>query len=103
LFRNHFRKNKLDTETIAEAARLAMKFEKLLYNIFPLTSYCLILINCTYITSASSERSFSKLKVIKTVMRSVMNQDRLKDFMTLGSEKDLNDSIDLNVMVDIAG
>jgi hypothetical protein len=32
-----------------------------------------------------------------------MNQDRLKDFMTLGSEKDLNDSIDLNVMVDIAG
>ena len=33
-------------------------------------------------------------------MRSVMNQDRLKDFMTLGSEKDLTDSIDLNVIVD---
>ncbi|CAB4044680.1 Hypothetical predicted protein, partial [Paramuricea clavata] len=31
LFRNHFRENKLDTETIAEAARLAMKFEKLTY------------------------------------------------------------------------
>lgn len=52
------------------------------------------------ITSASSERSFSKLKLIKTVMRSVMSQDRLKDFMTLGSEKDLTDSIDLNVTVD---
>jgi hypothetical protein len=26
LFRNHFRENKLDTETIAEAVRLAMKF-----------------------------------------------------------------------------
>ena len=56
--------------------------------------------NGTYITSPSSERSFSKLIVIKTVMRSVMNQDRLKDFMTLGSEKNLTDSIDLNVIVD---
>jgi hypothetical protein len=33
-------------------------------------------------------------------MRLVMNQDGLKDFMTLGSEKDLTDSIDLNVIVD---
>ena len=68
LFRNH----KVDTETIAEAARLAMKFEKLTC-IFPLTNRCYRLILTASITSASSERSFSKLKVIKTVMRSVMN------------------------------
>jgi ERCC4-type nuclease len=29
------------------------------------------------VTSASAERSFSKLKSVKTVMRSVMNQERL--------------------------
>ena len=32
-------------------------------------------------------------------MRLVMNQNKLKDFMTLGSEKDLTDSIDLNTNV----
>ena len=90
LFRNHCRENKLEIETIAEAARLAMKFE----SIFPLTMLT------APITSALSERSFSKLKLIKIVMRSVMNQDRLKDFMALGSEKNLTDSIDLNVIVD---
>ena len=70
-------------------------------SIFPLTNRCYRLISTAPITSASSERSFSKLKLIKTVMRSVMNQrDRLKDFMTLGSGKDLTDSVDLNVIVD---
>ena len=36
LFRNHCRENKLEIETIAEAARLAMKFESK----FPLTNRC---------------------------------------------------------------
>ena len=89
LFRNYCRENKLEIEAVTEAARLAMKFE----SIFPLTNRCYCLILTAPITSASSERSFSKLKLIKTVM----NQDRLKDFMTLGSEKDLTDSVGLNV------
>ena len=48
---------------------------------------------------SASERSFFKLKLIKTVMRSVMNQDRLNDFLILSSEKDLSDSIDLEQVV----
>ena len=36
------------------------------------------------ITSASSEKTFCKLKLIKIVMRTVLNQDRLKNFMALG-------------------
>ena len=40
LFRNHCRENKLEIETIAEAARLAMKFESK----FPLTNRCYRLI-----------------------------------------------------------
>jgi hypothetical protein len=35
------------------------------------------------VTSASAERSFSKLKSVKTVMRSVMNQERLGELLTL--------------------
>ena len=48
------------------------------------------------ITLASSERSFSKLKLIKTVMCSMMKQERLKD----GGKRDLTDSINLDKLVD---
>ena len=94
-FRDHCRANKPDIKTIAEAARCA----KELQTIFPLTSKCYHLILTAPIT-ASSERSFSKLKLVKTVMRSVMKQERLKDFMTLGCERDLTDSINLDKLVD---
>ena len=95
-FRDHCQANKPDIKTIAEAARCA----KELQTIFPLTSRCYHLILTAPITSASSERSFSKLKLIKTVMCSVMKQERLKDFMTLGCERDLTDSINLEKLVD---
>ena len=48
------------------------------------------------VTSASAERSFSKLKSVKTVMRSVMNQERLGELLTLACERDLTDTIDLD-------
>jgi hypothetical protein len=35
------------------------------------------------VTSASAERSFSKPKSVKTVMRSVMNQECLGELLTL--------------------
>ena len=95
LFQHHCQKNRAEIETIAEAARLAMKFGRF----FPLTSRCYRLIQTTPTTSAASERSFFKLNLIKTVMRSVMNQDRLNDFLILSSEKDLSDSIDLEQVV----
>ena len=95
-FRDHCRANKPGINTISEAARCA----KELQTIFPLTSRCYHLILTASITSASGERSFSKLKLVKTVMRSVMKQERLKDFMTLGCETDLTDSISLDKRVD---
>ena len=52
------------------------------------------------ITSASKERSFLKLKLIKTFMHSVVKQDRLKDLLTLGCGKDIRDQIDLEKLVD---
>ena len=51
LFRNHCRENKLEIETIAEAARLAMKFESK----FPLTNRCYRLILTAPIISIGVE------------------------------------------------
>ena len=48
------------------------------------------------VTFASAERSFSKLKLLKTVMRSVMNQERLGELWTLACERILTDTIDLD-------
>ena len=40
------------------------------------------------ITVASAERSFSKLKIIKSYLRSTMSQDRLNRLAILSIEKD---------------
>ncbi len=96
MFRHHCQANKPDVKSLAEAAHCA----KVLNSIFPLTSRCYHLILTAPITSASSERSFSKLKLIKTVLRSVMKQERLKSLMMLGCETDITDSINLDEIVD---
>ncbi|KAF0712014.1 DDE 3 domain-containing protein, partial [Aphis craccivora] len=41
-------------------------------------------------TSVSSERSFSKLKLIKTRLRSTMQQNRLESLLLLSCEKDID-------------
>ena len=48
------------------------------------------------VTFASAEGRFSKLKLLKTVMRSEMNQERLGELLTLACERDLTDTIDLD-------
>jgi len=49
-----------------------------------------IRIFCTIpVTVAEAERTFSKLKQIKSVQRSVMKQDRLNGLATLAIEHDL--------------
>ena len=50
---------------------------------------------CTIpVTSASCERSFSKLKLVKTALRSTMSQDRLSSLVVIGTETDLSDNSD---------
>ena len=48
------------------------------------------------VTFASAERSFSKLILLKTVARSVMNQERLGELLTLACERNLTDTVDLD-------
>mmetsp|Transcript_9253 Transcript_9253/g.16768 ORF Transcript_9253/g.16768 Transcript_9253/m.16768 type:complete len:133 (+) Transcript_9253:345-743(+) len=51
-------------------------------------------------TSASSERSFSKLKWVKTRLRSTMTDERLSSLMIMTCELDLMDRISNEQIID---
>ncbi len=50
-------------------------------------------------TNASSERSFSALRHVKTYLRATMNQDRLNYLMLLHIHKERTDKLDLKLIV----
>uniref|UniRef100_A0A7N1A7G4 HAT C-terminal dimerisation domain-containing protein n=1 Tax=Kalanchoe fedtschenkoi TaxID=63787 RepID=A0A7N1A7G4_KALFE len=50
-------------------------------------------------TVASAERNFSKLKLLKTYLRSSMSQERLNDLAILSIEKDMLENIDYDTLV----
>jgi hypothetical protein len=52
------------------------------------------------VTVASTERSFSKLKLLKNYLRSTMTQERLNYLATLCIKKKLLDEIDINSIID---
>jgi hypothetical protein len=52
------------------------------------------------VTVASAERSFSKLKLLKNYLRSTMSQERLNGLAMCTIEKDILDTIDLNIVLD---
>jgi len=55
------------------------------------------------VTVASTERSFTKLKLLKNYLRSTMSQERLNVLATLCIEKRLLDEIDIdNIINDFA-
>jgi len=51
-------------------------------------------------TSVSSERSFSKVKLVKTRLRSTIGQGRLEGLLLLSCEKDLSDKINIQEVID---
>lgn len=61
-----------------------------LKSVFP-NLYQVIQIGVTLpISSASTERSFSKLKIVKTRLRSTMTQNRLEDLLIISCESDIS-------------
>jgi hypothetical protein len=58
--------------------------------------FLLFLVLTSPVTVASNERSFSKLKLIKTHLRSTITDERLNSLVLLGVEKYMVDQLDMN-------
>ena len=52
------------------------------------------------VTSATAERSFSKLKLIKNYLRSTMTQQRLSNLSVLSIENEIMRSLDIDMLID---
>lgn len=52
------------------------------------------------VTVASGERSFSKLKLIKTYLRSAMSQERLNGLAILSIENEVASQLDYSKLID---
>ena len=51
------------------------------------------------VTVASAERSFSKLKLIKTLLRSTMSRSKLSSLAVISTEKDIGRAISYDDLV----
>ena len=52
-------------------------------------------------TTASAERSFSKLKLTKAALRSTMGELHLSALLLLSIERELTDKVDFECVVDV--
>ena len=71
-----------------------------LCDVFPNTSIGLRIWLTIPVTVASGERSFSKLKLIKTYLRSTMLQDRLTNLAILSIEHEVVTTLDCSELID---
>ena len=52
------------------------------------------------VTVASSEQNFSKLKLLKSYLRSTMTQERLNDLAMIAFESDMLEKIDYESIIE---
>ena len=78
--------------SLADAAAEAEKRKHL----FPLTNRIYRLALTAPVTVATNERTFSKLKIVKTALRNSTSDNRLFNLILLSCEKDITDTIDLD-------
>lgn len=67
---------------------------------FPEVCTALMLFVTIPVTTASAERSFSKLKLIKTYLRNSMGQDRLRNLAILSIENSMARSLNFDDVID---
>ena len=71
-----------------------------LVDLYPNLSVALRILTSLPVTAASCERSFSKLKLIKTYLRSTMSQERLVGLSVISIEHKICRSLDTYELVD---
>jgi len=65
-----------------------------LASIFPTLNTSLLIALTLPVSSASTERSYSKLKILKSRLRTTMSQTRLEDLLIISCERDIEPNID---------
>lgn len=71
-----------------------------LFSVFPNLAISLRILLTLPVSVASGERSFSKLKLIKSYLRSSISQERLVGLSMIAIENDLCEKIDINSILD---
>ena len=71
-----------------------------LHEIFPNVSVALRVLLTIPVTGASGERSFSKLKLIKTYLRASVKQDRLNGLALLSIENAVASELDYSSVIE---
>lgn len=74
-------------------------YKENILDLYPNMSIALKLMLTLPVTVASSERSFSKLKLIKTYLRSTMPQERLFELAVLSIEQKVRKSVDMDLLI----
>ena len=90
-FVNHQRIYGTELKSAGDAANFSEERK----SIFPLTNKCYRLLMTAPVTVAKDERTFSRLKLVKTYLRTTMTDARLNSLMIMSCEKDLTDQINI--------
>lgn len=99
-FRSFMRKEIKNAENIRQLAKAIICKNSTLSACFPEVCTAYILFTTLPVTTATAERSFSKLKLIKNYLRSTMSQERLTGLSILSIENDTTRETDFNLIVD---
>ncbi len=96
VFENILNSENKSCKTVHDVADVAYRNKSIL----PAVYKCFKLLLTAPVTVAKTERTFSKMKVIKNFsLRSTMSGERLEGFIVLAAEKNLTDKMDLNVVL----
>ena len=88
-FRSSFRHEIETSSSIRELADLLIIKNHFISSSFPEVCTAFLLFLTIPVTTASAERSFSKLKLIKTYLRNSMGQERLNNLAILSIENSM--------------
>ena len=101
--------NKLCSELQAVARKVSLNLKPLdvlnyiydynLPEVLPNVVFALRIFLTLPVSVATAERSFSKLKLIKTYLRSTISEDRLVGLATLSIEHEIGQSIEMNEII----
>lgn len=97
-FRREFREEIKNCESVRDVLSLLLSSD-VLSSMPELGAACILF--CTLpVTVSSAERSFSKLKLIKSYLRSSIAQDRLDSLALISIENEAARQLDLHELVD---